>query len=168
MKVVSAHSLGRCFPREVAVAHSTLRRHFRCRWKQVRLFRMSPAHRVLFVLGALALRSTLGHLRTPLVLSRKSTWSRNRCMNPTRRTPNRTLVSTRRTGTCHCRTWNSYRWGRTRRAGRTRIRPVRYETMNTKKSGDCRREIQVGAVHFRDYVDQTFDESHCLIRCTTF
>ena len=166
--MMSAHSLGRCFPREVAVAHSTLRRHFRCRWKQVRLFRMSPAHRVLFVLGALALRSTLGHLRTPLVLSRKSTWSRNRCMNPTRRTPNRTLVSTRRAATCQGRAWNSYRWGRTRRAGRTRVRSVWHETMNTKKSGDCRREIQVGTVHFRHYVDQTFDESHCLIRCTTF
>ena len=168
MKVVSAHSLGRCFPREVAVAHSTLRRHFRCRWKQVRLFRMSPAHRVLCVLGALALRSTLGHLRTPLVLSRKSTWSRNRCMNTTRRTPNRTLVFTRRTATCQGRARYPCRWWRTWRTGRTRIRPVRYETMNTKKSGDCRREIQVGAVHFRHYVDQTFDESHCLIRCTTF
>jgi hypothetical protein len=136
MKVVSACSLCRCFPGEVAVAHSTLRRHFRCRRKQVRLFRVSPAHRILLILGALARRSTLGHLRAPFVLSRKSTWGRIRCMNPTRRTPKRTLVFTRRTGTCHPRTRESHRWWRARRAGRTRIRPVWHETMNTEKRCD--------------------------------
>jgi hypothetical protein len=161
--MMSACSLCRCFPGEVAVAHRTLRRHFRCRWKQVRLFRVSPAHRILLILGALAWRSTLGHLRTPFVLSRKSTWGRIRCMNPTRRTPNRTLVFTRRTGTCHPRTRESHRWWRARLAGRTRIRSVRYETMDTKKSDGCRREIQVLTVHLDDYVNQTFDECfHCL------
>ena len=90
-------------------------------------------------------------------------------MNPTRRTPNRTLVSTRRTGTCYPRTRDSHGRGRTWRAGRTRVCSVWVETMDTKERCYCRREIQVVTVNLDDYVNQTFDErSHCLIRCTTF
>ena len=150
-----------CFPCEVTVTHSTLRRHFRCRWKEIRLFRMSPAHRVLLVLGALALRPALDRLRTPFIHTWKSSWGpwyRIRCMNPTRRTPSRTLVFTRCTGACHPRTRESHWRGRTRRAGRTRICSVRHETMDTKESGDCRRQVQVVTVHIRHYFNQTFDE----------
>ena len=107
VKVVSASCFCGCFPCKFAVAHSTLRRHFRGWWEEVRLFRMSPTHRVLLVLGALALRSIFGHLRTPLVCRRNSTWGtlgRILRMNPTRRTPESTLVFTRCTSTCHTRT----------------------------------------------------------------
>jgi hypothetical protein len=161
-----------CFPRKFVVAHSTLRRHFWSWWKEVRLFCMSPAHRVLLVLGALALCSILRRLRTPFVYRRKSTWGtlgRILRMNPTRRTPNRTLVFTRCTGTGQGRAWNAYRRWRTGRTGRTRVCSVWNKTMNTKERCDCRREIQIRTVRLDDYVNQTFDEcSHCLIRCTTF
>jgi len=144
VKVMSARRFCGCFPCKFAVAHRTLRRYLGRRRKEVRLFRMSPAHWISLVLGALALRSTLDRLRAPFVFSRKSPWgsrSRIRCMNTTRRASNRTLVFTRRTSPRHTRTRESYRRGRTRRAGRTRVRSVWHETMVTEKSCDCRREI---------------------------
>jgi hypothetical protein len=172
VKVMTACRFCCSFPREVAIAHRTLRRNFRCRWKQIGTLCMSPAHFETPVLGALALRPTLDHFRTPLVHPRNSPrtwWNLILCVNTARRTPNRTLVFTRCTGTCHRGALHSYRRGRTGWTRRTRVCSVWHETVDTKKSCDCRRKIQVLSVHIRHYFNQTFDEcSHCLIMCMTF
>lgn len=144
-----AHRLGRCFPCEVAVAHGTFSRHFRWWRKQIRTLCVTPAHWISLVLWALALCSILDHLRTPLVLNRKtprSPWGWCFRVNQTCRAPNRTLVSTRCTGTCNCRTLYTYRWGRTRLTRRPCVCPVWCETVNTKEICNYRRDIQVGTV----------------------
>jgi hypothetical protein len=144
MKVMTACRFRGCFPRKVAIAYCTLRRHLWWRWKEVRLFCMSPTHWIILVLGALALRSTFDHLRTPFSLHRNcswSPWSRIRCMNTTCRATNGTFVFTWCTGVCHPRARGSYRRGRTRRAGRTRVRAMWHETMGTKESCDGRWDI---------------------------
>jgi len=144
VKVMSTCRFCRRFPCEVAIAHSTLRRHFRCRWKQVGAFCMSPTHRILFVLGALALRPTLDHFWAPFVHPWESPWGpwvRIRYVNPARRTPNRALVFTRCTGTRHRGALYSYGWRWTGWTRWTRICSVWYESMNTKKRYYCRREI---------------------------
>ena len=144
VKVMTACRFCCCFPRKFTVAHRTLRRHFRCRWKQIGTLCMSPAHRILLVLGALALRPTLDHFRTPFVHpwnSPRTRWNLILCVNTACRTPNRTLVFTRCTGTCHRGALHSYRWGRTRWTGRTRVCSVWHEPVNTKESCDGRGKI---------------------------
>lgn len=144
MEMMSACSLGCCFPCKVTVTYSTFRRYIWWRRKEVRFFRMSPAHRVGFVFSALALCPAMNHLRAPCIIrgnTSRGSLCRNICMNPTRRTSNRTLIFTWCTGTCQCWARESYWRRRTRWARRTRVCSVWHKPVGSKKSCDDRRNI---------------------------
>ena len=147
VKVVSARRFRRRFPRQIVVAHSTLRRHFWWWREEIRLFRMSPAHWKILVLATLALCSTSDHLRTPGRLVRDASRRWGCRVDHTRRTSRSTFVFTRRSSSSRCRTRKSYGWGWARRTGRSCVCPVRDEAMHAKKLGDCWWNVQIGLVN---------------------
>lgn len=166
VKIVSTDRFGRRLPREVVVTHGTLGRHFWWWWKQLSALGVSPAQRVLLVLGASTLRSVRENLGTPLVRTRESTRCGILRMNLTRRTPEGAFVLAGRSGACHARTRGAYR---RRRSRRTRVRVMWYESMNPKDRCDRRIQIQIGGVDRNDRIEETFDERrHCLIRRANF
>lgn len=163
VKVMPTCRLGRRLLAHIVVANCTFGRNLRWRWKKFCTFRMSPAHRQVFVLGALAWRTTLDSLCAPRSWYRKSPrYTRSaRSMNKACRISRGTLIFTGCTRPCDSRAGSTRR--RRWRARWAKIRVVRSKPMDTEKMSHVGRYEQVGTVSLKDDVCEPFNQRHfCL------